>query len=149
MPNERERMAELERVVRETTELGLAGITAEDERTRGRHVRVSGRDRINFGSCSYLGLEVDARSIEGAVRAVRDHGVQFCASRIFMSSPLYTALQERMEAIFGQPVVIAPTTTLGHLSSLPVLVDPDDAIVLDHQVHSSVQIGRASCRERV
>ncbi|MEM9176989.1 MAG: aminotransferase class I/II-fold pyridoxal phosphate-dependent enzyme [Myxococcota bacterium] len=133
-------MAELERVVRESERLGLGAFIAEDERTRGRHVRVSGRDLINFGSCSYLGLEVDERLVEGAVRAVRDHGVQFCASRIYMSSPLYAGLQERMEAIFGHPVIVAPTTTLGHLSSMPVLIDPDDAILLDHQVHSSVQM---------
>ena len=140
MERQSERVAMLEASMRRSKVLGLGALTAEDERTRGRFVRCDGRDLVNFGSCSYLGLELDERLIEGAVEAVREHGIQFCSSRIFMSSPLYRTLQALMEDIFAAPVVIAPTTTLGHLAALPVLVDSDHAIVMDHQVHSSVQM---------
>lgn len=140
MSSHRERYETILHAVRAGMDAGAGGLVAEDERTTGRHVRVGGRDLANFGSCSYLGLEVDPRLVEAAVEAVRAHGVQFCASRTFMSSPLYGDLQESMEAIFQAPVVLAATTTLGHLASLPVLVDEDDAILLDLQVHSSVQM---------
>jgi 7-keto-8-aminopelargonate synthetase-like enzyme len=33
-----------------------------------------------------------------------------------------------------------PTTMLGHLSTMPVLMGPDDAVIMDHQVHTSVQM---------
>src|ERR1051325_7665120 len=41
--------------------------------------------------------------------------------------------------MYNQPVVIAPSTTLGHISNIPVLVGDNDAVILDSQVHESVQ----------
>ena len=137
---QRNRLAILEEMLVETGNLGLGALMAEGERTDGRHVRVSGRELINFGSCSYLGLELDARLIEAASEAVRAHGVQFCSSRIFVSSPPYAEFESLLEQIFGLPVVVSATTTLAHLAALPVLIEPEDAILLDHQVHSSVQM---------
>jgi 7-keto-8-aminopelargonate synthetase-like enzyme len=37
-------------------------------------------------------------------------------------------------------VVITQTTTLGHIAAIPVLVGSEDCIIMDHQVHNSVQI---------
>lgn len=45
-----------------------------------------------------------------------------------------------MKQIFGFPAIVMPTTMLGHLSCLPSLVSSDDAVILDHQVHNSVQM---------
>jgi 7-keto-8-aminopelargonate synthetase-like enzyme len=45
-----------------------------------------------------------------------------------------------MAEIFGAPVVVAPTTTLGHLATIPTLIDPEDAILLDHHAHASIQM---------
>ncbi len=137
---QRNRLAILEEMLVETGSLGLGALMAEGDRTDGRHVRVSGRELINFGSCSYLGLELDPRLIEAASEAVRAHGVQFCSSRIFVSSPLYAEFENLLEQIFDLPVVVTATTTLAHLAALPVLIEPEDAILLDHQVHSSVQM---------
>lgn len=136
----RDKMALVEQVIDESIALGLGLLTAEGEATSGRHVRVSGRDLIQFGSCSYLGLELDERVVAAAVEAVRAHGVQFCSSRSYLSSPLYAEFEALVEQIFECPTVVTPTTTLGHLSSIPVLVGADDAILLDHQVHASVQM---------
>ena len=33
-----------------------------------------------------------------------------------------------------------PTTTLGHQAALPALVAPGDVVLLDHHVHTSVQV---------
>jgi 7-keto-8-aminopelargonate synthetase-like enzyme len=35
--------------------------------------------------------------------------------------------------------LLTPTTTLGHIAALPVIVDERDALILDRQVHNSVQ----------
>lgn len=94
----------------------------------------------NFGSCSYLGMEFDERLLEGSVDAIRRFGTQFSASRAYMSISLYTELENLMEQIAGAPVLITPTTTLGHLSIIPTIVGSDDAVIMDHQVHNSVQM---------
>ncbi len=94
---------------------------------------------INFGNCSYLGLETDKRLQDGAIAAVLKHGTQVSSSRAYLSSGLYDALEEKFEKLFGGHIVIAPTTTLGHFSSLPTLLTDDDAVILDQFVHASVQ----------
>lgn len=136
----RERMALLDRLVTDGVNLGLGQNNAQDIRSDGRHVRIRGRDLLNFASCSYLGLELDSRLIEGAIDAVRSHGIETSSSRVYLSSPLYLEFEELVEEIFRAHVVVAPTTTLGHFSALPVLIDEEDAIVMDHQVHTSVQM---------
>lgn len=35
--------------------------------------------------------------------------------------------------------MIAPTTTLGHIATVPVIVSERDSIIVDHQVHAAVQ----------
>lgn len=141
MHTQRDRRRLLERAIDSGVDLGVGNCHAEDARFDGRHVRIRGRDLVNFASCSYLGLELDSRLIEGAIDATRRFGIETSSSRAYLSSPLYTDFEEMIERIFGGAhVVVAPTTTLGHLAALPVLIDDDDAILLDHQVHSSVQL---------
>ncbi len=141
MHTQRDRKKLLERAIDSSVDLGIGNCNAEDARSDGRHVRIRGRDLVNFASCSYLGLELDPRLIEGAVDATRRFGIETSSSRAYLSSPLYTEFEAAIEQIFGGAhVVVAPTTTLGHLAALPALIDDDDAIILDHQVHSSVQL---------
>src|SRR6188768_1524079 len=102
---------------------GLARQTAEDDRFDGRSIKLNGQRVINFGSCSYLGLETDARLKTAACEAVLRYGTQFSSSRTYISAPLYREFQEVMsELVGGLPVVIAPTTSLGHMAALPVLI---------------------------
>jgi 7-keto-8-aminopelargonate synthetase-like enzyme len=48
--------------------------------------------------------------------------------------------------MFGGHVLVTPTTSLGHLATLPVLVESTDAVLLDHQVHASVQMAANQLR---
>ena len=118
---------------------GLIHLTAEDHVNDGRHVRLGGRDLLNFGSCSYLGLEVDERLKDAACDAIRRYGVQFSSSRAYVSTPLYAEFEALLEQIFAAPVVVAQTTSLGHLATLPVVVGEHDAVLYDVLVHASVQ----------
>lgn len=141
MHSQRDRKKLLERAIDSSVDLGIGNCHAEDAEFDGRHVRIRGRDLVNFASCSYLGLELDPRLIEGAIDATRRFGIETSSSRAYLSSPLYTEFESAIERIFGGAhVVVAPTTTLGHLAALPALLDEDDAVILDHQVHSSVQL---------
>jgi 7-keto-8-aminopelargonate synthetase-like enzyme len=120
----------------------------EDYSFTGNYLMLRGRRVVNFGSCSYLGLEFDERLKESAKEAIDRYGTQFSESRAYVSLKLYQDLEEAFLQIFGQPIVIVPTTTLGHLSNLPVLVQDEDAIIMDHQLHNSVQSAVTPLRAR-
>ena len=107
---------------------------------KGNYISLEGKDVVNFGSCSYLGLEFDERLKEASKKAIDDFGTQFSESRAYVSISLYKELEELFEKIFGSPVVVVQTTTLGHIATIPVHVSSDDCIIMDHQVHNSVQI---------
>ena len=119
---------------------GLALRTPDDVPFDGRALSLDGRPVLNFGSCGYLGLEFDPRLQAGVSEAVRRYGTQFASSRIYMQAPLYAELEHRLGEMFGGHVLVAPTTTLGHVAALPVLVGPQDAVIMDQQVHQSVQM---------
>ncbi|MCP5058957.1 MAG: aminotransferase class I/II-fold pyridoxal phosphate-dependent enzyme [bacterium] len=131
----------LDSFVSTTATAGLVHCSAEDTALQGRTIRIKGRDLLQFGSCSYLGLELDPRLSRAACEAAERFGTQFSSSRSYVSAPLYTALEERLEEMLGGATLVTPTTTLGHLAALPSLVHEDDALLLDHQVHHSVQMG--------
>jgi 7-keto-8-aminopelargonate synthetase-like enzyme/predicted N-acyltransferase len=105
----------------------------------GTKIMINGRQVLNFGSCSYLGLEFDRRVKEGAIKAIEKYGTQFSESRAYVSLGSYKELETLLERIFEAPCVITPTTTLGHIANIPVLVEDEDAVILDQQVHNSVQ----------
>ncbi len=130
----------LDDMITEAVAVGVGHHTAQDERLGGRTIRLEGCDLINFASCSYLGLELDPRVIAGVVDAVTRYGSQFSSSRVFVSAPMYEELEEQLASLFGGDALAAPSTTLGHLAALPVLVSSRDAVLLDHHVHNSIQM---------
>ena len=111
------------------------------DEVNGSEIVVNEKKLINMGSCSYLGLEQDPRLIEGAKRAVSKYGAQFSSSIKFMSVALYEEMHELYTKIFETPYVItAPSTTLAHLTAIPVVVDDNDLVLMDRLVHNSVQM---------
>ena len=61
----------------------------DDECFDGNTITLNNRRLINFGSCSYLGLEFDNRLKESAKTAIDHFGTQFSASRAYISLGLY------------------------------------------------------------
>ena len=134
--------------VSKAAEEGLIHLIAEDSTANGRTVTLNGREYINFGSCSYLGLELDPRIKAGTIDAVERYGSQFASSRAYLSVKLYEEAEELLGRIFQRPLILATSLTLGHMSTLPVLVGDDDVVILDHQVHASVHMAVAQLRNR-
>jgi 7-keto-8-aminopelargonate synthetase-like enzyme len=130
----------LDSMVTESARRGVVHRTAEDDHLDGRHIQLDGRPLLNFSSCSYLGLELDPRLQEAAIEATRRFGTQFSSSRAYLSAPLYGRLEESLERVFEASVLVTPSTSLGHLAALPTLIERDHAVLLDHQVHHSVQM---------
>jgi 7-keto-8-aminopelargonate synthetase-like enzyme len=117
---------------------GLLHNDVEDDVLDGRHITVHGQRLVNFGSCSYLGLETDPR-MKAAVRdAVDRYGTQFSSSRTYASAPLYREVEQELADLFDRPVVVTPSTSMGHLAAMPTLMGSRDLLLLDHQVHHSV-----------
>ncbi len=119
--------------------LGILFQTFEDTELDGKHVTINGKRMVNFGSCSYLGLEMDRRLIAGTIDAVTRYGTNFSSSRAYLSTPLYEELENKLAIIFGNKVVVTNNTTTGHLANIPMLIGDNDAVILDVNVHSSVQ----------
>ncbi len=117
---------------------GILHVNVDGINERGRTIVVEGNEVVNFGSCSYLGLEADSRLIAAAHDALDRFGVHFSSSRSYLGLSLFEEAEALLAQIFGKPVIISPSTTLGHMALLPLLIGPDDRLILDQQVHSSV-----------
>ena len=127
---------------------GLGQIEVQNTQIDGRMIVVNGKEMVNFASCSYLGLETHASLKQGAAEALENYGTQFSASRAYVSAGLYAELESKLAGHFGRPVIVTPGVTMGHLAALPVLVQDDDVVILDYQVHASVQMAAQLLRGR-
>ena len=130
----------IDQVISHGVNKGILHLYSENKSIECTNITVNGKAVINFGSCSYLGLEHDRRLKDGAQSAVERFGTQFSSSRAYLSLSLYKELENLFGEIFSANCIVTPTTTLGHLANLPVLVGDKDAIIIDQQVHSSVQM---------
>jgi len=100
-----------------TTKLGVVHAETEDYTLDGRHIRIKGKDLLYFGSCSYLGLEHDARLKAAAIDTINRYGTHFASSRVYVSSVFYTEAEALFRKMFGKPVLMLQSVTLGHLSN--------------------------------
>src|SRR5689334_4165012 len=128
--------------------LGIVHNGTEDTTLDGRHITIRGQKLLYFGSCSYLGLEHDARLKAAAMEATDKYGTQFSSSRAYVSSRYYLEAEDLMRRMFNRPAVILQSLTVGHLSNIPVLVGDSDAVIMDAQVHDSVQTAVQLLRTR-
>lgn len=118
---------------------GILHLHSEDLNFTGRTIRINGMDLWHFGTTGYLGLEQDERLKNAAIEAIRRYGTQFPLSRTYISHPLYLELEEKITRMYRNPIIITKNSTLGHIAVIPTAVRDEDAVILDHQVHWSVQ----------
>ena len=118
---------------------GVLHLYAEDQILNGRTLQIKGKKMFHFGTTGYLGLEQDIRLKEAAIAAIHQYGTQFPLSKTYISNPLYSELESKIEKMYGIPPIITKNSTLGHLAVIPTVVRDEDGVILDHQVHWSVQ----------
>lgn len=118
---------------------GVLHLYADGNQFSGRTISVENNSLFHFGTTGYLGLEQDPRLKKAAINAINKYGTQFPLSKSYISNPLYKALEEKVYAMYNHPIVITKNSTLGHMGVIPSAVKDQDAIILDHQVHWSVQ----------
>ena len=124
------------RYVSEAAEAGV--ILNNGQGANGPNVIVDGNKLANFGSCSYMALEAQPELREAAHRAIDEYGTQFHFSRAYLQCELYLELEALLEQITGRHVVVAATTSLAHMSALPVLINDGDQIIIDQFAHASL-----------
>ncbi|AVR47195.1 aminotransferase class I/II [Christiangramia fulva] len=129
----------VDEVFSDATNRGILHLYSRDIKYSGSTIKVGNRDLYHFGTTGYLGLEQDKRLKEAAIRAIENFGTQFPLSRTYISHPLYEELEEKLRAMYNTPVVVTKNSTLGHLAVIPTAIRDEDAVILDHQVHWSVQ----------
>jgi 7-keto-8-aminopelargonate synthetase-like enzyme len=133
-------LARYETRARQAADAGLVRVLLDDEPLHGPYVTMNGREVVSFGSCSYMALNLDPRVTGAAVEAVRRYGITYSSSTVYTSLGLYGRLERLLGEITGGHVLVTPTTTLGHLAALPVLVGPGERVVVDAQAHASVHL---------
>jgi len=129
----------VDEVLSEAKKEGVLHLYAEDKVLTGRTIQVKGKEMFHFGTTGYLGLEQDIRLKEAAIAAIQNYGTQFPLSKSYISHPLYYELESKIEQMYGIPPIITKNSTLGHLAAIPTLIRDEDAVIMDHQVHWSVQ----------
>ncbi len=125
--------------VNTSKELGIIHLSDENEVLDGRHIRIRGNEIINFGTCGYMGLEMDDRLKQAVIEAVQQYGTAFASTRVYVNVHLYQEMEDLLRRMFNQPVLLLANVTLSHISNIPILVKDDDAVILDTMVHDSVQ----------
>lgn len=120
-------------------ELKILHLKMEGETFNGRRIQIENKKVFHFGTTGYLGLEQDVRLKEAAKKAIDAYGTQFPLSKSYIAHPLYDKLEELLEKMYNQPLIITKNATLAHMAAIPVITGDRDAILLDHQVHWSVQ----------
>ena len=121
------------------TREGALHLYIEDESYCGRFVTINGRQLFHFATTGYLGLEQHPKVKQAAIDAIQRHGTQFALSKTYLSFGTYRELEESLRAIYGHPIAVTKNSTLAHIGLLPTVVRDEDVLILDHQVHASVQ----------
>jgi len=120
---------------------GVAMKNTTNQEFDGRMMEFDTGKYVNFALCDYLGLSTDVRLRKAAAEASMKYGVYTAVSRSFVKLGIYKEAEDIITSIFNQPCLVVPRTTLGHIAALPAIIDKDDLIILDQQVHTSVQLG--------
>jgi 7-keto-8-aminopelargonate synthetase-like enzyme len=117
---------------------GVLHLYSEDKAFSGRNIRIGDRDLFHFGTTGYLGLEQDPRLKRAAIQAIENYGTQFPLSKSYVSFVLYKTLEDKLDRMYGNPIVVTKNSTLGHIGVIPCVVRDEDAVIIDHQAHWSM-----------
>jgi len=135
-------------VFTDAKQAGVLHLYAGGESFSGRTIEIGGSELYHFGTTGYLGLEQDVRLKKAGKEAIERYGTQFPLSKSYISNPLYEELEGSISEMYQQPIIITKNSTLGHLGVIPSAVEDNDVIILDHQVHWSVQNAAKMLRTR-
>jgi len=118
---------------------GLIQLPIENEIYDGKNVILKGKPYTFWGNCSYMGLETEQRLKDASIDAIQRFGTQFSSSRAALELGQYEELEALLSEMFGKPTLLSPTTSLGHIAIIPLMMGKGDALIMDQKVHNSVK----------
>jgi 7-keto-8-aminopelargonate synthetase-like enzyme len=133
--------------VRKGVEAGVLLQRCSADNYHGRFVDIDGHALRNFGGCSYLGLDQRHELKDATIEATHRYGTQFSFSRAYLESPLYQELETALGEITEREVLVAASTSLGHLATLPVVIDRSDSVIVDRSAHASLHMALAVLKD--
>ena len=110
------------------------------QQAEGPEVIIDGKKYIMIGSNNYLGLTNHPKVKEAAMEAIRKFGTSCTGSR-FLNGTLHMhiELEERLAKFVGMEAALVFSTGFQvNLGTIPAIVDPNDIIITDKEVHASI-----------
>ncbi|ESW61305.1 MAG: 2-amino-3-ketobutyrate CoA ligase [Rhodobacter sp. CACIA14H1] len=117
---------------------------------QGVHVRMDGREMLNFCANNYLGLADDPRLVAAAEAAMQDHGFGMASVRFICGTQdIHRVLEQRIARFLGKEDAILFAACFDANGGLfEPLLGPEDAIVSDALNHASIIDGIRLCKAR-
>lgn len=117
---------------------------------QGVHVRMNGRDMLNFCANNYLGLADDPRLVAAAGQAMRDHGFGLASVRFICGTQdIHRELEQRLARFLGKDDAILFAACFDANGGLfEPLLGPEDAVISDALNHASIIDGIRLCKAR-
>jgi len=114
------------------------------------HVRMDGREMLNFCANNYLGLADDPRLVAAAEAAMQDHGFGMASVRFICGTQdIHRVLEQRIARFLGKEDAILFAACFDANGGLfEPLLGPEDAIVSDALNHASIIDGIRLCKAR-
>ncbi|HLN33041.1 MAG TPA: pyridoxal phosphate-dependent aminotransferase family protein [Gemmataceae bacterium] len=113
-----------------------------DDSGPNRLITIAGKQVVNFGSDSFLGLDQDPRVQQSLIEGVNKWGTHNGASRAFASVRANIEAEEKIARWLGtEAALIYPSVTLANMGAIPGLVGRQDLLVVDEHAHNSIQEG--------
>ncbi len=120
--------------------LGIFPYFIPIDQAEGTEVVIDGKTYIMIGSNNYLGLTSHPKVREAAIEAIRKFGTSCTGSR-FLNGTLHMhiELEERLARwVAMEAALVFSTGFQVNLGSIPAIMDRNDIIVTDKEVHASI-----------
>ena len=120
--------------------MGLFPYFIPIEHAEGTEVFIGGKKYIMIGSNNYVGLTNHPKVKEAAIEAVKKYGTSCTGSRFLNGTlDLHIQLEERLAKYTGKEATLVFSTGFQvNLGSIPAVMDRDDIIICDKEVHASI-----------
>jgi 7-keto-8-aminopelargonate synthetase-like enzyme len=139
----------IDELLTDAKQRGVIHLVSDVNSLSDRKLPIFEKEFLNFGTCGYLGLELDQRLKDGAIDFTQKYGTQYGISRGYLSSGINVQLEEYLSQMFdNRPVLTYSSTSSAHISVIPTLITSEDAIILDQQVHFSLQTAAQLLRQK-
>ncbi len=128
---------------RTVQQMGMFPYFIPIEQAEGPEVVIHGKRLIMIGSNNYLGLTNHPQVKEAAIEAIRKFGTSCTGSRFLNGTlQMHVDLEERLAKFVGMEAALVYSTGFQvNLGTIPAIMDTNDIIITDKEVHASIVDG--------